>query len=297
MSGSETALRWLTRLYLLVFFTYLLFPLAYMSLLAFNDSRIPTHRNFTFTLRWFGEAWHDERLWEGLQTSFLIAVVVVILSIVLGLGGALLLTRLQVRAKGLIYGVLVSPILAPGIVLGISTFIFWNQQLGFRASWWTAAFAQTSFIAAYCMLIFMARLQRFDDTLEEAALDLGATPRQVFWRITVPYMRPALLSAGALAFLQSFENYTTTYFAIGAEQTFTIFIANKVRQGVTPAVNAVAFIIVVATVAAAVILEINHRRQQRRKELARRADERETDGGLDDMLIAAESPGIVPLRT
>ena len=84
------------------------------------------------------------------------------------------------------------------------------------------------------MLIFMARLQRFDTTQEEAALDLGANPRQVFWRITVPYMRPAFLSAGALAFLQSFENYTTTYFAIGAEQTFTIFIANKVRQGVTP---------------------------------------------------------------
>ena len=170
MSRSETALRWLTRVYLLVFFTYLLFPLGYMSLLAFNDSRIPTHRNFTFTLRWFGEAWHDERLWDGLQTSFLIAIVVVILSILLGLGGALLLTRLQVRAKGLIYAVLVSPILAPGIVLGISTFIFWNQQLGFRASWWTAAFAQTSFIAAYCMLIFIARLQRFDTTLEEAGL-------------------------------------------------------------------------------------------------------------------------------
>ena len=99
------------------------------------------------------------------------------------------------------------------------------------------------------MLIFIARLQRFDTTLEEAGLDLGASPRQVFWRITVPYMRPAFLSAGGLAFLQSFENYTTTYFAIGAEQTFAIFIANKVRQGVTPAVNAVAFILVVTTVA------------------------------------------------
>ena len=162
----------------------------------------------------------------------------------LGLGGAIMLTRLQIRAKSLLYAVLVSPILAPGIVLGISTFIFWSQQVGFRASWWTAALAQTSFISAYCMLIFMARLQRFDTTLEEAGLDLGANPRQVFWRITVPYMRPAFLSAGGLAFLQSFENYTTTYFAIGAEQTFTIFIANKVRQGVTPAVNAVAFVIV-----------------------------------------------------
>ena len=167
-----------------------------------------------------------------------------------------MLVRLQVRAKGLLYAVLVSPILAPGIVLGISAFIFWSQRLGFRATWWTAALAQCSFIAAYCMLIFIARLQRFDTTLEEAGLDLGATPRQVFWRITLPYMRPAMLSAAALAFLQSFENFTTTYFAIGAEQTFTIFIANKVRQGVTPAVNAVAFIIVAVTILVAVLAEV-----------------------------------------
>jgi spermidine/putrescine transport system permease protein len=183
-----------------------------------------------------------------------------------------MLVRMQLRAKSLIYAVLVSPILAPGIVLGISTFIFWSQQMGLRASWWTAALAQSSFISAYCMLIFMARLQRFDTTLEEAGLDLGANPRQVFWRITVPYLRPAFLSAAALAFLQSFENYTTTYFSIGAGSTFTIFIANKVRQGVTPAVNAVAFIIVATTIVIAIVFEVRRRRRERRTaEAARQA--------------------------
>jgi spermidine/putrescine transport system permease protein len=126
------------------------------------------------------------------------------------------------------------------------------------------------------MLIFIARLQRFDTTLEEAGLDLGASPRQVFWRITVPYMRPALLSAAGLAFLQSFENYTTTYFAIGAEQTFAIFIANKVRQGVTPAVNAVAVVLVVTTVAIAIAAEIRRRnaagRAMEAARLAQQAD-------------------------
>ncbi|MFN6977672.1 MAG: ABC transporter permease [Gemmobacter sp.] len=260
-----------TRLYLGLFFFYLLFPLGYMMLLAFNTSRIPTHRNFDFTLMWFGEAWKNRRMWEGLENSLWIAGLVLFIAIPLGLAGAVFLTRFKAPAKPLIYAVLISPILAPGIVLGISSFIFWSQQLGFRAGWWTAALAQSSFIAAYCMLIFMARLQRFDPALEEAALDLGATPRQVFLRITVPYMRPALFSAGALAFLQSFENYTTTYFSIGAESTFTIFIANSVRQGVTPAVNAVAFVIVVATVLAAAGYEIGRRRAERRRDIARRA--------------------------
>jgi spermidine/putrescine transport system permease protein len=271
MPYPDAVLRWSIRAYLAVFLTYLLFPLGYMMLLAFNTSRIPSHRDFHFTLSWFGAAWDDRRMWESLEVSLMIAVVVVVLSIALGLGGALALTRLQIRGKSLLYAVLVSPILAPGIVLGISTFIFWSQQVGVRASWWTAALAQTSFIAAYCMLIFIARLQRFDTTLEEAGLDLGATPRQVFWRITVPYMRPAFLSAGGLAFLQSFENYTTTYFAIGAEQTFAIFIANKVRQGVTPAVNAVAVVLVAATVAVAVAAELRRRRTAKRAAEAARA--------------------------
>jgi len=273
MAHPDTLLRWAIRLYLFVFVAYLLFPLLYLMLLAFNDSRIPTHRDFSFTLKWFGEAWDDDRMWDGLKVSVMIAVMVVTISIPLGLGGAMAMVRLKIRAKSALYAVLVSPILAPGIVLGISTFIFWSQQVGLRASWWTAALAQSSFIAAYCMLIFMARLQRFDTTLEEAGLDLGASPRQVFWRITAPYMRPAFLSAAALAFLQSFENYTVTYFSIGAEQTFTIFIANKVRQGVTPAVNAVAVIIVILTVAGAAAAGLHRRRQERRaQEAARRAE-------------------------
>jgi spermidine/putrescine transport system permease protein len=259
----ENALKWSVRAYLALFMGYLLFPLLYMMLLAFNDSRIPTHRDFRFTVKWFGAAWDDERMWQGLETSFIIGILVVAISIPLGLAGAILLVRLQIRARSLVYAVLVSPILAPGIVLGISTFIFWSQQLGFRAGWWTAALAQCSFIAAYCMLIFMARLQRLDVSLEEAALDLGAKPRHIFWRITVPYMRPAFLSAAALAFLQSFENYTTTYFSIGAEQTFTIFIANKVRQGVTPAVNAVAFVIIVLTIALSIVANMRRARQRR----------------------------------
>ncbi len=273
MDKSDRVLTWAIRAFLLIFFTYLLFPLVYLILLAFNDSRIPTHENFTFTLKWFGEAWKDERMWDGIQTSLEIGVLVVAISLVLGMGGAMLLVRVQLKAKNFLYAVLVSPILAPGIVLGISTFIFWSQQLGARPAWWTAALAQSSFISAYCMLIFIARLQRFDTALEEAGLDLGASPRQVFWKITMPYMRPAMLSAAALAFLQSFENYTTTYFAIGAEQTFTIFIANKVRQGVTPAVNAVAFVIVATTILIAIILEVRRRRRLRRAaEVTRQAE-------------------------
>ena len=139
-----------------------------------------------------------------------------------------------------------------------------------------AILAQATFISAYCMLLFMARLQRFDHDLEEAALDLGASHRQVFWKITLPFLRPTIFTAAVLAFLQSFENFNTTVFAIGGETTLTIQLASMARLSLTPEVNALAVIFIVFTVMAAVAIEIKRRaekaQEERRIEAAKRAD-------------------------
>jgi len=113
----------------------------------------------------------------------------------------------------------------------------------------------------FCMLLVMARAQRFDLTQEEAAFDLGATHSQVFLKITLPFLRPALLSAAALAFMQSFDNYNTTLFAIGIEQTLPIYIGTKLRSFISPAMNALAVVFVVLTILGAVIYEYRRRRE------------------------------------
>jgi spermidine/putrescine transport system permease protein len=107
-----------------------------------------------------------------------------------------------------------------------------------RGGLWTAIMGQSTFISAYCMLLVMARAQRFELTQEEAAFDLGATHSQVFRKITLPLLKPAILSAAALAFMQSFENYNTTLFAIGFKQTLPIYIGTKSRVFISPAMNA-----------------------------------------------------------
>ena len=112
------------------------------------------------------------------------------------------------------------------------------------------------------MLIFIARIQRFDRTQEEAALDLGATHVQVFWKILIPFLRPAILSAAVLAFLTSFENYNTTVFTIQSESTLTVALASKVRLGTTPALSALAVVIVAITIFGAIIHEILRRREE-----------------------------------
>jgi len=260
--NSKTVLQVVTGGYILLFFAYLFLPLIFMGIVAFNSSSIPQVAPWEgFTLKWFGELFADGQMWQGLGNSFIVAFFVVIISVPIGLGATLLLTRLQFKWRDGLYAALVSPILTPGIVLGISTFLFWDKAFHLSGGLWTAIMGQSTFISGYCMLLIMARAQRFDRTLEDAAFDLGATHGQVFWKITLPFLRPALLSAAALAFMQSFENYNTTLFAIGFKQTLPIYIGTKLRQFISPAMNALAVVFIALTVIGAVVYEYWRRRE------------------------------------
>jgi len=116
-----------------------------------------------------------------------------------------------------------------------------------------------TFIAAYSMLVFLSRIQRFDNTLTEAALDMGATPTQAFVKVLLPFMAPAIGSATVLAFLASLENYNTTVFTIVSSSTFTTVLSSKVRYGLDPSISAVAVIIISITLIGAIIYECRNR--------------------------------------
>jgi spermidine/putrescine transport system permease protein len=259
---SNTVLNIIIALYLTLFFVYLLLPLIFMGAVAFNSSTIPQASPWQgFTLKWFGDLFADRQMWRALLNSLIVAFFVVIISVPIGLGATLFLTRLKFPGRDGFYAVLVSPILTPGIILGISTFLFWDQAFHMGGGLITAVVAQSTFISGYCMLLIMARTQRFDRTQEEAAFDLGASHRQVFLKITLPFLSPALISSAALAFMQSFENYNTTLFAIGFEQTLPIYIGTKLRQFISPAMNALALIFIVLTILGAGIYEAMRRRE------------------------------------
>jgi ABC-type Fe3+ transport system permease subunit len=114
-------------------------------------------------------------------------------------------------------------------------------------------------------LIFVARLQRFDQTQEEAALDLGASQTQVFFKILIPYMMPAIASSCVIAFLASFENYNTTVFSILSDQTLTTVIASKVRLGISPAISSLALVIILITLTVTIAYEVIRRREEAKK--------------------------------
>jgi spermidine/putrescine transport system permease protein len=283
---SRTVIKLSTALYLLVFFGFLFGPLVVMGITAFNASSYPQVTPFEgFTLGWFQSLADDDELLYGIGNSLRIGLFVVLLSVPLGLAGALVMQQIYARARSLYYLIVVSPVLTPGVIIGISTVIFWRDLTGLTGTRLLyngvvlTVLGQSSFISAYCMLIFLARLQRFDRSLQEAGLDLGASHQQVFFHILLPFLRPAILSAAVMAFLSSFENYNTTTFAILADKTLTTVLAGRVRQGTSPTLSALAVAIVALTVTGAVVYEVMKRREDGRRAavqaVAVAADQRE----------------------
>lgn len=290
---SGFALRVMLGFYVFLFFTYLFGPLVVMGITAFNTPSYPQTIPFEgFTLDWFVKLYNHRQMREGLWNSIIIGIGVVALSVPIGLAASIIMNQIYHRARGLFYLVTVSPLLTPGVIIGISTVIFWKDAFGltdftkavFYKGIILSILGQSSFVAAYCLLIIMARLTRFDRAQEEAALDLGASYPQVFLHVLLPFLRPALLSAGVIAFLSSFENYNTTTFAILADKTLVTVLAGEVRQGTTPALSALAVIIIGLSLLGAIVYEVLKRREERiaseMKERARLAERGETAAEL-----------------
>ncbi|WJH41068.1 ABC transporter permease [Aliirhizobium terrae] len=254
---------WLFRFYLWLFLAYMLLPLVIMGGAAFNDSRFPSvypWQGFTWT--WFIELWNDARLLNALRNTIFVAVAVVALSVPIGTAAAILVNSVAGVARTALYGMMVAPILIPGAVIGISTLLFWNT-LSVAPGLHLSVLGQVSYISAFVMLLVLARLQGFDRSLEEAALDLGASHAQVVRRILLPHLYPALGAGAAIAFFQSIENFNVTLFTRGPYDTLTVYVFSKVRSGITPTINALAVILIAVTIAAIVLVEIRRRQTHR----------------------------------
>ena len=285
---SQYLLKFFLGVYIFIFLMYLFGPLIIMSLTSFNSAEFPAVTPWEcFSWRWFQEGkiaydgQHlaglstDWRLHDGLINSFIIGLGVVMLAVPIGMAASIVLTQVHSRLRTIFYSVSIMPVLFPGVIIGISTVVLWDRIAtiggeGFisdigRNGIFLTILGQTCFISTYCFLIFVARLQRFDQTQEEAALDLGANQTQVFFKILIPYLMPAIASSAVIAFLASFENYNTTVFSILSDQTLTTVIASKVRLGISPAISALALVIITLTIIAAIVYEVLRRREDRKK--------------------------------
>lgn len=258
--------------YVVLFFSFLLMPLLAISVLAFNDSSFISLPWNGFTLDWFFSAtdnrqgvFADEELIASIATSLSTGFFVAVLSTIVGTIAALLFEEEEFKLKGVLYFLALSPLVIPGVILGISILLtattagnhieetFSLDVELFRPSYWLVVLGQFSFAATYVMLLVSARLKKFDRTLEEAALSLKATRLQAIWYVTIPFLRPAIIGAFVVAFILSFSNINTTIFLIGSDPTLPMDLYSRIRFSSTPVLNAVSFLIVLAISAVAII--------------------------------------------
>ncbi|MGF1627918.1 MAG: ABC transporter permease [Kiloniellaceae bacterium] len=255
------------RAYVLAFFIFLAAPLVSAGTFAFNDSLFPSLPWQGFTLDWFFNdtdpklgMFHDRRLLRGLYYSFIIATAVAGLSVFVGTCNAFLFVRCNFPAKNFLYIVMVVPLVIPGVILGISILVFASflangleDRYGIdleilRPGILLVILGQFSFITTITSLVIIARLKKFDATMEEAAFNLGASRARVLATITLPFLRPAMIAAGIVAFLVSFENFNTTLFLVGSESPLTITMFDRMAKvGSTPVLNAVSFFLMVGS--------------------------------------------------
>jgi len=267
-------LRAATALYVAAFLMFLFLPLGVVAVFAFNDAPYPAPPWHRFTLDWFlgNEAagriglFRDSELLGSIWTSSVVALWVTGLSVAVGTANAFAMERAQFPGKGALSMLMLTPLVIPGVILGISILAFASRLAELCSNLFgvetdflrpglpLVVLGQFSYIAAIATLTISARLKRFDRTLEDAALNLGASQPAVLWTVTLPYLRPALIGAAAIAFLMSFENFNTTLMLVGSDSPLTIMMYGRMREGATPVLNAVSLFLMMASAAIALTL-------------------------------------------
>lgn len=256
-----------------LFFFLLFLPLAIVAVFAFNDAPYPAPPWKGFTLDWFWSTnpqrvglFGDRPLLGSIWTSTKVALWVTGASLLVGTVNAFLIERVRFPGKQALYLMMLAPLVIPGVILGISILAFashianladdlWGIELEFlRPGLVLVALGQFSFVASITTLSVLARLKRFDISLEEAAYNLGASGFTVFRTITLPHLRPALIGSAAIAFLMSFENFNTTLMLVGSDAPLTIMMYGRMREGASPVLNAVSLVLMLLTAAMAIVM-------------------------------------------
>jgi spermidine/putrescine transport system permease protein len=225
--------------YSLLFFAYLLLPIAIVIVFSFN------HPTGKFNYTWQGFTWDNWRYWDGVPgirsaivLSLEIALVASLVATALGTMIALALVRYGFRGRGTTNILIFLPLSTPEIVLGASLLtLFLNLNVIF--GFWTILIAHIMFCISFAVVTVKARLVGFDRHLEEAAMDLGANEWMTFQKVTLPLIAPAILAALLLCFAISIDDFVVTYFNSGSKVTFPLFVWGAARVGAPPQVNVI----------------------------------------------------------
>lgn len=260
---------WFVTVAMIAGFAFLYLPIISLVVFSFNESRLVTVWG-GFSLKWYGELFRNEQIIHAAKLSLIVGITSATIATIIGTLGALALSRFgRFRGRAGFALMLTAPLVMPEVILGLSAlllFVSLKQLIGWPAErgLMTITLAHVVLLTAYVTIVAQSRLTQMDESLEEAAMDLGARPWKVFFVITLPQIAPALLAAWLLAFTLSIDDLVIASFAAGpGSTTLPMVIYSKVRLGLTPEVNALATIVVLIVATGVVLASALLRRQER----------------------------------
>lgn len=241
-------LNWFLRGWTTLVFVFLYVPIAVLVVFSFNSSRLNILWE-SFTLEWYEKLVSNAPLIKAAKNSLMVASVTTVLSIILGTVGAWLLHRYRFRFSRAIQTLVAVPMVMPEILIGISLLILF-VTIGLNLGFASVIIGHVTFSFPFVLVAVQARLQGLDPALEEAALDLGASPLKAFWLVIVPCLRPAIIAGGLMAFTLSLDELIVTFFVrSAASETLPIHVFGLARKGLNPMLNALSAVFIVATIA------------------------------------------------
>ena len=239
-------------LYSLFVFGFIYLPIVVLIVYSFNRDGVGGFPPGHFTLNWYVRLFADSSIWDSVLNSLIVAASSVALSLTLGLLAALALDRATFPGKALFRRLVLLPLILPGIITGLSLLMF-AVFAGVQLSLVTVFLGHGTALISVATTELFAGLQKLDRAQEEASLDLGATPWQTFWRVTLPNLKLSLIAAGLLIFTLSMDEIAVTFFLIGRDNTLPLEIWGRLRRGITPEINAVSTLIFAVSVGLIVV--------------------------------------------
>ena len=251
-------------------FTFLYLPIVLLVIFSFNESKLVTvWAGFSF--KWYVSLFHNQGLMDAAWVTVRVGLLAASIATVLGTMAALALTRYtRFRGRLLFSGMVYAPLVMPEVITGLSLLLLF-VAIGFDRGFWTVTLAHITFSMCFVTVVVQSRLLSFDRSIEEAALDLGATPVRTFFEVTLPVIAPAVLSGWMLALTLSLDDLVIASFTSGpGATTLPMKIYSQVRLGVTPEINAICTILIGIVAIGVLIASV----VSRRREAQRVADER-----------------------
>ena len=260
-------------------FAFLYLPIAVLIVFSFNDSKSRTVWS-GFSLHWYEELFQDEEILSAFSTTLTVSVLAAVIATVLGTAAAIGFHSMRRKPRHLLMTINNIPMTNADIITGVSLmllFVFTGNLLGFSLGFGTLLVAHITFNIPYVVLAVLPKLRQLNPNLGEAAMDLGATPWQAFWKVLMPELRPGILNGLLIAFTLSIDDFVISYFTAGSEvATLAMQIYAMTRKRISPEVNALSTILFVVVLS--LLLIVNFREMHQTKQAEKRDKALQKDG-------------------